>query len=196
MSEEKATSQFIETLKSQYDKEFDSAGNLDNKGNNMTAAAGTVAGLLFGFGTFLISNISPTYVFIYYAISLLIVGISGNIVTVLFCIYASRAQRYDFTMKHEIFFKKEQGQYERIKEEEGILDEDTINAYKNASLNEFQDRIIRDYLGSNKFNHELNEKKGRMVYYAQIIFLGSLIIFPVLVVLVLHAFLTNAITVK
>jgi hypothetical protein len=65
----------MEILQSEYDKQFEISRHTDNKASNMLATAGTVTGLLFGFGTFLVSNIELDYQFISFAFFLLIIAI-------------------------------------------------------------------------------------------------------------------------
>jgi lipopolysaccharide export LptBFGC system permease protein LptF len=191
MSEENATSKFIDELKAQYDKEFESRQSIDDKSNSTTSTAGTVTGLLFGFGTLLISNINASYVFLYYTISLFIIAIIANIITVFLCIWISRVREYRLVMSHNIFFRQE-GQPERIRESGRNYNEYNIDEFKNAKIPDFQNLMIHEYLYCNKFNNELNARKAIMLYYAQIIFLFSLLILPILVILVLHAFISRA----
>jgi hypothetical protein len=74
--------EFLDEIKIQYNKEFEIRQNLDGKATSLIATAGTLTGLLFGFGTFLLTNIKPSYTLSFLAISLLMVAIGANIATV------------------------------------------------------------------------------------------------------------------
>ena len=95
--------ELIEVLKSEYQKEFDTARNTDSKASNMLATAGTVTGLLFGFGTFLVSNIKPDFELISYAMFFLLLAIVSNIISVILSVFAFRMLRYQYVISLNYF---------------------------------------------------------------------------------------------
>lgn len=194
MSTSNTTDQFIEHLKSQYDKEFEIRQNLDNKANNMIATAGTVTGLLFGFGTFLVTNIDRNYIFLNYAMISLIVAIIATIVSVFLSMISSRIRTYNFVMKHDSFFLNGDSRKKGNGEDENY-NENAIEEYKKMATEGFQDIIIHDFLASNKHNSEINDSKAVMVVWSQRTFMVGLVIITILVLIVLHAFMLGSITI-
>lgn len=182
---------FLEAVKNQYEKEFEAIKNIDGKANSMIATAGTVTGLLFGFGTFLITNIITNYQFISYAIGLLIIAIVSNVFAVFLCILSSRIRDYQFVAKHYPFFKRD-GYSRAIRRAAQNYNEEYLRRLKDAP--NLREILVKSYLSCNKLNHEINEIRARKVLWAQTIFLISLIIFPILVGFVLHAYVTGGIT--
>jgi hypothetical protein len=51
----------FEEVKQQYNNEFARKGTLETKANNIITIAGTIATLLFGFGTFLVDKLGSKY---------------------------------------------------------------------------------------------------------------------------------------
>jgi hypothetical protein len=62
-------------------------------------------------------------------------------------------------------------------------------------IKDFQDIIIHDLLSSNKHNSEINDSKAAKVTWSQRIFLISLVIIPIIVIIVLHAFTAGSINI-
>ena len=75
MSDKFSNKKLLDQLKLQYKIELETQQNLDNKISSLMATSGTVTGLLFGFGTFLVTKILLNYEFLYFSIASLIVAI-------------------------------------------------------------------------------------------------------------------------
>ncbi len=75
MSDKFSNKKFLDELKSHYKIELETQQNLDNKISILMATSVTVTGLLFGFGTFLVTKILLNYEFLYFSIASLIVAI-------------------------------------------------------------------------------------------------------------------------
>ena len=75
MSDKFSNKKLLDQLKLQYKIELETQQNLDNKISILMATFGTVTGLLFGFGTFLVTKILLNYEFLYFSIASLIVAI-------------------------------------------------------------------------------------------------------------------------
>ncbi len=75
MSDKFSNKKLLDELKSHYKIELETQQNLDNKISILMATSGTVTGLLFGFGTFLVTKILLNYEFLYFSIASLIVAI-------------------------------------------------------------------------------------------------------------------------
>jgi purine-cytosine permease-like protein len=160
----------------------------------MIATAGTVTGLLFGFETFLVTNISKEYELLIFAMISLVTAIIINITSVFLSIIVSRIRTYYFVMMHDVFFLEKDVLKKDIEVEENY-NEKEIEEYKNMDIKEFQDILIHDYLSCIKDNSETNDSKATKVAWSQRIFLLSLAIIPVLAIMVLHAFFVGAINV-
>lgn len=192
MNEVLATRELMETLRLEYQKEFETARHIDNKSSNMLAAAGTVTGLLFGFGTFLVSNLDPNYQYVYHAIILLVIAIVTNIVSVFLCVFAFKMLRYEYVIRANYFLKDCDYSEQAIEGAENY-DEELINSEMQKEIADFEKDLIHDYITCNKLNQSINNRKGNRVLWAQMIFLVSLIIIPILVGVLLNAFLEGKI---
>lgn len=179
-------------FQSEYYEQFEVGRHTDNKASNMLATAGTVTGLLFGFGTFLVSNIKIDYEFISYAIFLLISGIILNISSVFLSILAFKMRRYEQVLVPDPYLKKT-GYNESVIKRAENYDIDAIYSLVNTDSPTLTRDLIKTYITCNKINSEINAKKGSKVLYAQWIFIVSLLTIPFLVGILLHAYSSNAI---
>jgi len=141
---------FVEELKAQYNLELDTKKEIDNKANYMKGIAGTVAGLLSGFGTLLVANIHRSYAYIDYTLALLLLAIILDIFSVFLCVLTLKiTTRYLYATKHFKFFK--QGGYSRqVKEVSENYNYDEIEMYRDANYSEFLNNYIETYLTCNK----------------------------------------------
>ena len=186
--------ELIEVLKSEYQKEFDTARNTDSKASNMLATAGTVTGLLFGFGTFLVSNIKPDFELISYAMFFLLLAIVSNIISVILSVFAFRMLRYQYVISLN-YFLTDSGYDMKTRKSAENYDEGEIDRFL-TDIAAMENSLIKSYITCNKLNALINDKKGNRVLWAQMIFLIGLLIVPLLVVVVLQAYLTGAVIVK
>jgi hypothetical protein len=185
---EDSRKELLNVISYEYQHGIEDARHIDNKASNMLATAGTLTGLLFGFGTFLVSNIKPTYEFLPHAMFLLVVSILFNISSVFLCILAFRMQRYQYAVGPVSFHKEI-----TTKNGKENYDEDKINKFFNYELDKLQVRLMKTYIKANRINFEINTKKWRSVLWAQILFIVSLVIIPLIVGVVLQAYVSNAI---
>jgi hypothetical protein len=189
----------LDELKAQYDKEFETQEALDEKTSNMMATAGTVTSLLFGFGTFLVARIEPTYALLYFAIlSLLLAAIITNIFSVFMCVKAYYVRDYYFVAKDKSFLKKNPNSYTAKDDIAGLkgLDDDRIRHYIEMEESDFKLSLIRTYIRYNLINADNNDKKAKYVTLAQLTFLIGLVIIPILLAIVLHASSVGAINIS
>ena len=170
----------MEILQSEYDKQFEISRHTDNKASNMLATAGTVTGLLFGFGTFLVSNIELDYQFISFAFFLLIIAIIANISSVFLSILAFKMRRYTYVLGSDLFLKKT-GYPVKVIEEAKNYDIDRLKNILDKQPTTLTTDLIFTYITINKKNYEMNDRKGLMVLLAQWIFIASLMTIPFLV---------------
>ena len=100
MIDNSATNLFLEELKYQYRIK----NTLDGKANTLLTISGTVATLLFAFGTFFIDKISVHYPYLIHVTSLLIGGISLIVISIVLSAWAFHIQKYRFAMGHRSLF--------------------------------------------------------------------------------------------
>jgi hypothetical protein len=98
--------EFAEALKEQHCEEFESQRNLDSKATSTLSIGGIVSGLLFGFGTFLLTRMEPNFEFAEVVIGILGAALIANIFCVGIALWAFRVRKYTFVMSHEGFFHK------------------------------------------------------------------------------------------
>lgn len=158
---------FLEEVRIQFENELRLKETLDDKASKIIAAAGAVATLLFGFGSFLFisnNNTNGPEFFSQLGIAiLLMIGAAASIVAILFALLAYRLHKYRYAMGHEQFYN----------EKTGTIEESVLNHFKKASTDNFDDRMIREYLQSVKENAEMNAKKVQWITIAHWWFFGS-----------------------
>jgi hypothetical protein len=184
---------FLQELRMQYNNELDLRKNLDNKASSTIATSGTVTSLLFGFGTFILSRLKPDYTLIDYAIISLIVAILINIGSVILSILAFRLQKYKYAMTPERFFQTANYTEEEIEEGKNFNNKE-INDFQTKPITEFQHDMILDYLECNIYNAKKNYSKAKWAILSQRIFLFSLVIIPIILAIIIHAFRTVGIS--
>ena len=126
---------------------------------------------------------------------LLLWSIASNIVAVVLSIFAFKMQRYEYVVDLD-YFLKNSGYDNKSKKSAANYDEDKLREFIEQSSEDLADSLIRSYISCNKLNAMVNDKKGLRVLWAQMIFLIGLLIIPVLVVIVLQAFLAGAVFMK
>jgi hypothetical protein len=168
----------LEEVKQQYNNEFARKGTLETKANNMITIAGTIATLLFGFGTFLIDKLGSKYGLILPISLALAVGIVLIIISMIFSIWVSRIQRYKYVITPLYFYSAEG------------FNEAKINRFIHFQEEEFCSVMIKNYLRCNERNFRINSSNAKTLKYSQICFLFGLISIPVIVFILLIT-LTN-----
>lgn len=91
----------LEELDKHYNLEFARKETLENKANNMTAVAGIVAALLFGFGQLLIENLaSVKYDWLTHVIVILFIGVIASLASIILSTLGFRVQNYSYVIGH------------------------------------------------------------------------------------------------
>src|SRR5438105_4763364 len=98
---------FVEELRLAYNNILDLRKHLDNKASSMITASSTVSSLLFGFGTFILTKINPTYQLTSDAIIALIIAVGVTVVSALISLRAFKMEKYRYVMSHSKFFREE-----------------------------------------------------------------------------------------
>jgi hypothetical protein len=163
---------FVSELRAQYNMEFDNKKNLETKASSIISISGTVAALLFGFGTFLINKVSPSYDFFMYILALLMISISSITISIILSIFASRIHEYYVAADHKQFYKGKE------------FDEDKWEKYCYSSKNKFNRTIAKNYFKCIQHNANKNETKARYIQLAQIGFFCGLAVLPFLLAIV------------
>jgi hypothetical protein len=137
-NENKAESEsdFLNELKTQFERDVDLRKNLDNKANTMITISGSISTLLLAIATFLITKIHPTQGIFFGSIIILGLGIIFSIISISFFVKSYSLRKYRYVMGSEIFFKN------------GKYDEAKIDRFRNASKEMFARHLIKEYLAS------------------------------------------------
>jgi hypothetical protein len=164
---------FLRELKDEYDELIEDKQSLNQKSTLLITTAGLFIPLLFGFNTFLIEKIDKSYELII-LIELLLASIFFiNIISIYLSSKAFLEGRYRIPFHHSTFYT-----------EDGEFNKESIELFKNAKEDEFNDTMIHSYLRCNKENFKVNERRGKKILVSQYLFLLSLV-FVFLIVLVL-----------
>ncbi len=166
-----ANEKLLDELKTQYEKEFELKRTLETKANYNLVPAGVVVGLLFGFGATVLNSIDavPNISLVIYS---LLVGIILFVVSILFSVLALRIKIYYYASPHEHFYN-----------EEGMLDEEEINEFRNMEPDAFLDDRIHTYLRANKSNSIENDYKASKVNVAHWLFVFAMITVPITILI-------------
>lgn len=164
------------------------------------ATSGTVTGLLFGFGTFLVTKINNNYEFLYFTIFSLVFAILANLSSFVLCLRAYKIRDYYFIMR-EGFIKNENSitrdELMSIGNDQNLnskyFENSKIEEYERMEESKFYSIMIRFYLMANAINKKNNDSKGKKIFYAQIIFLIGLILIPILLGFLIYAYSIDAI---
>jgi hypothetical protein len=174
----------IEELRMQYNKDWDIKDSLDGKASSMITVSATVAALLFGFGAFMLKSISPSYEFMSLFLYLLIASIVGTVASIILSTLAFRIQKYKIALGDSIFYDEKTD--ERI--------EEMVEKYKTSPLDKFRNTMVNAYLKSIRENNKRNRGKAKMISIAQIVFSGSMIVFPILLWILVNAMQLHSIS--
>jgi hypothetical protein len=174
---------FVEELRMAYQQEWDLKDKLESKAGRFITISGTVATLLFGFGAFIIQNVTdPNYEFLPWFTQILIGTIIANIVSILLCTLSLTLQKYSIAMDYSRFYTHKGVNTSKVEE------------YKKSSRDTFNNTMITAYLECNKRNHHKNNIKVWFIYAGQWLFFGSMIMVPILFWILLNAMQSGAIT--
>src|SRR6476660_8644747 len=109
----------LKEIKEQYNQEFDIKKTLESKANNITTISGTVAGLFFGLGQFLIGKlIEINYGLLGYIILLFILGIVANIASIMSSIWAWKEKNYYYVLNNRVRIRTDIAKFYRISSDE------------------------------------------------------------------------------
>ena len=172
----KADEDFIQEIKSHFDREVEARTTLDNKANTMITTSNAIITLAVGSGTFFVTIVQPKNDF--YAISIIIpfLGITFAILSIVFFISSYTIKEYTYPMRHKPFFHdKGNGNYNQQ-----AVDE-FLNEYTKV---QFKKHIAEMYLKSIKSHFIINRTKARSFRLGHYFFFGN-----ILTVIVLIAYL-------
>lgn len=168
--------EFVQELKSEFERLIHLKERLDNKANNMITMSGTVATLFMGFGIFLLTEV--------YILSNLYLGIPASLVLIseiflTFCTIHSSLDSYKLrNYYHPIlsgpFFDDNKS------EPNGCMDE-----FLNADSKEIQNHFTKEYLKSIKSYEEENRDQTFGINKSQKTFLISLVMIPIFSIFVI-----------
>ena len=178
LSETRAEKSFLNELKSQFEREIDLRETLDSKAHTMmTLASGTIT-VNIALGTFLLTRIADTGIYLFISIVILGAGLGFGIVSILKLIRSYGLRDYHYPMGHEHFY------------ENGKYDAEMVQQVKDMKEEEFNDRLFSGYLDCIKHSTEQYKSKGDGVKMGQLFLVSTLVAIAVLVgfVLISRAF--------
>jgi hypothetical protein len=168
---------FVEELRNSYQKGWEVKATLETKANNIITISGTVATLLFGFGSLFLESLNPDYQLLSVFIGLLMIGIIASVIAIICGGLSFRIRTYDVPVGPDYF----SGKPEKIDE------------FKKATSDTFNNTMISAYLKCMNQNNDENERKVKYISPAQWLFFISMIVVPILLGVVLHAVYSNAV---
>lgn len=199
MSSKNLEELLLDELKSHYKIELEIQKNLDTKNSSMIATIGTVTGLLFGFGTFLVTKIALDYEYVNYSIAILIIAICANLISFILCMFAFKIKKYLFLMREGLI---EDENKLKIKDIRSLAKDENIDTITNYTkkFNEleqmtpsaFHNRLIKLYIISNAINKKNNDIKAKIILIAQIVFSVGLGFIPILLGFLINAYYNKA----
>ncbi len=160
---EKSDLDFLNELKSQFDRDLKLKENLDSKSTTMITMSSTIMTILISIGTFLVAKIEPKTELFTAAVIILILGTILAATCVVLLIRSYSIKKYRYPMGHEEFFDKE-GNYKKS----------SVEKFRDASKEDFAIHIMKEYLESIKFNVSSNEAKSSKIKIAQWFLLGAI----------------------
>jgi hypothetical protein len=169
---------FVEELRNSYQKGWEVKSTLETKANNIITISGTVATLLFGFGSLFLGSLNPDYQLLSVFIAFLLIGIIASVIAIIFGGLSFRIRTYEVPIGLDFFAKRPE-----------LIDE-----FKKATSDTFYNTIITAYLRCMKQNNDENESKVKHISIAQWLFFTSMIVTPILLGVVLHAVYNSAVS--
>lgn len=171
--------EFLDELRNQFARLIESKSQLDNKAGAMITMSGMISTLLMGFGVFLLRSINHDFVLFFWLFAVLIIGIILVITTISLAVWSYKLRDQWYPIGSDLFFTCNK------------LDWKEINAYMKATDDDFQLRMIADYLDSIKDVEQHIEDKGRLIKLSQWFFLTGIFTIPLIVSMVIVAISMN-----
>jgi hypothetical protein len=178
-ADDSAGEHVLEEMRRQYDRTWEIKNSLESKGSGIIGVSGTVATLLFGFGTFALQNLNPGYSLLPLFIALLTIGIVTSVTAILLSALLYRVSAHGVPIDPNELEKTDKSKNR------------TIDLYIKATTKDFDETMINDYLKRIKKNNGNNETKAKLVKGATWIFFSSMISIPLLLIVILYAVSTN-----
>lgn len=178
------TNLFLNELTKQFDRLLDAKSKLDNKSVSMITISGVVSTLLMGFGVFLLRSVNPQFTLYFWMFLVLVIGILLVIITIGLSIWSYRLRDQVYPTGSDMYFS---GNNLNWKE---------INPMRNATDNDFELRMIVDYLDCLKDVETHIDEKGKFVKISQWTFLSGVITIPIIITMLLSAVYYNMLEIK
>lgn len=182
-----SNNQFLEELRKAFDNVMRTEESIERRSGNLVTVSGTVATLLFVFGSYLLSNVDPAYPLRNYMFYTLASGIFAALISLLSRLligYSSKG-RYLFAMTHGPFF-----------DERGRVEMDRLEEFQEAAEKKFSLFLARSYLEAIKYNNQTNTSRSLKLQYSQWALFASILLVMGLVILLGMALSENMIIIK
>ena len=164
----------LEELKLQFERFIQHKERLDTKTNNIIVMAGAIFTLFMGFGVFLLSGIESNQpALVNSAFVLLIIGIILFVLSILYSIEAYRLRNYYYPLGYNAFYN------------ENGLNHDVISQFNNATVEEFNQHFIAEYLESIKQNQQSVLEIAKNLDRALLFFVGLVLLIPIFSIVII-----------
>jgi len=176
-----------EDLKSEYNKVFELKQRLDTKAAGLITLSGVIAAVFSGFGTFLLRDIvKPNPVLFYLSLAVMVIELVLLIATIYHAHRATKITKYNHVLFWDYFIDKD-----KSTDKLPVYKEDKLSKFKNATKQEYNDWLIRDYLKETRHNVEKNQDKVNCIKDAEKSFVLAIVTIATFAVLVIFTKLSS-----
>jgi len=170
-------SDFLQELKTQFDRYVQLKERLDTKANNMIMMAGTIAVLFMGFGALLLSDVkfASNYGFPIIASGALVVEVILTMITIKCALDSYKLREYDHPISFQTFYRGKQNKQK----------DDVIDLFRNATDDEIEEHFITEYLKCIRSYEIQNDEQTNGINTSQKAFVGAVIMIPIFAVFIL-----------
>ena len=161
---------FFQELKDEYNAQFALSDALEGKSGQLITVGGIFIPLVFGFSSLLVGKTGLDFNLALSLQILMVISLSLAVASIFFSVRALRIQFYRHSLLPHSFYT-----------EDGKLNQREINQFGAQDVDDFYHEMIEEYLESNKYNLERNDKKARKIAIAESLFLIALAIVPALI---------------
>lgn len=162
---------FYEEIKSEFDRETEIKSRLDTKSSNMMTASATVAVLIGGFASIVLSGIPSASQHFYVILTFFFLSVSLSIASLCIAIWSYMRKEYEYPFKITDF------------RAEGKLT-DEFREKRNYSGKAFKNYMLQLYLKCLEKNRPINQRKTELINYSQWLLVAALVLLPFLLVVI------------
>lgn len=174
---------FLNELRTQFDRLLKTKENLDKKATGMITMSGLVSALLMGFGTILLRSIDPSFKYFQCMLVVLLFGVLLMVITIILSVMAYKTRDQWYPLGSDKFYDKD-------------FVPKAIDSYRKAEENIYNLRMIRDYIFSMNDTEKIIESKGKWLKVSQWAFLAGIGTISLIVLAIILAMIENKIIIQ